>query len=495
MTTYTGPRVWSWTGWPAWVGFLVGNAGLIILYVLLPRLGSVLWLEAAIYLAVCATAAVAIVVGVRRHRPSGRTGWLLLAAGQVVLTAAEVSSYLTEYLGGGFHEPAVADALYVAAYPILGAGLLAFARRRTPGSDAPSALDATIIAVGASLLYWIFLVQPLAVDPDLGTAAKIVQGAYPIMDLMILVIAVRMVLGTGMRTASFVLLSTSVTLLLAADTGYAVLDLLGVDQFVSPLDAVWMISYALLGAAGLHPSMRRIDEHRTVATRDAGIARLAPLAVAVLTAPAVQVVQYLRGDDVHVLLVATACAAMFLLVMARMMGLINAQRTAAITDGLTGLKTRRYFAQALATEIQRVGRTGQSITVLIVDVDHFKQVNDSYGHPGGDQALIEIARRLTLGSRAGTVIARYGGEEFALLLPATGPEGAATAAENIRRAVGGTPITVRPDTHVTITASIGAACLPEHADTPETLILAADHALYSAKDAGRNRTVVAGSTP
>jgi len=495
MTTHTWPRVLSRTGSPAWVGYLAGNLALIVLYVLLPRLGAVVWLEAVIYLSVSASAAVAIMIGVRRHRPSGRTGWLLLAAGQIVLTAAEVSSYVTEYLGGGFHEPAVADVLYIAAYPILGAGLLAFARRRTPGSDAPSALDAAIIAVGASLLYWVFLVQPLALDPDLGTAAKIVQGAYPIMDLMVLVIAVRMVLGTGARTPSFVLLSASVAALLAADTGYAMLDLLGVDQFVSPLDAVWMISYALLGAAGLHPSMRRVDAHRTVATRDASLARLAPLAVAVLTAPAVQVIQYLRGDDVHVLLVAGACAAMFLLVMARMVGLINAQRTAAVTDGLTGLKTRRYFAQALATETQRVGRTGQSIAVLIVDVDHFKQVNDSYGHPGGDQALIEIARRLTLGSRAGTVIARYGGEEFALLLPATGPDGAAAAAENIRRAVGGTPITVRPDTHVTITASIGAACLPGHADTPEALILAADHALYAAKDAGRNRIVVARSAP
>jgi two-component system cell cycle response regulator len=491
MTTYAWARVLPRTRWPAWVGYLVGNLVLIVVYVLLPRLDPPAWVEAAGYLTVSAVAGAAVLAGVRRHRPAGRTGWLLLAAGQFVFAAAEACSYVAEYLGDGFQEPAPADVLYVAAYPLLGAGLLRFLRRRAPGRNVPSGLDAAIIAVASSLLYWVFLVQPLAADVTLGLATKIVQGAYPIMDLAVLVIAARMLLGGGARTASFGLLTASIVALLAADTSYAVLDLLGFDQFDSPLDAVWMISYALLGAAALHPSMRHIDEPGAVATPGAGLGRLALLAVAVLTAPAVQMIQHGRRADLYVPLVATACAVMFLLVMARMVGLIDAQRTAATTDGLTGLKTRRFFAEVLAGEAQRAARTGQPLTVLIVDVDHFKQVNDSYGHPGGDQALTEVARRLTAGSRAGTVIARYGGEEFALLLPGTGPAGAAAAAENLRRSIGGTPIEVRPGTAVTITASIGAACLPEHADGPAALILAADHALYAAKDAGRNRTIVA----
>ncbi len=264
----------------------------------------------------------------------------------------------------------------------------------------------------------------------------------------------------------------------------------GVCACSGRLDALWMGSYALMGAAALHPSMRRMDERSGVATPDASLGRLALLAVFVLVAPVVQVVQYYRDDQVRVPLVASACAVMFLLVMARMAGMVAAQRRAAITDGLTGLHTRRYFEQCLTTEVQRAQRTGLPLGLLIVDVDHFKAVNDTYGHPGGDRVLIEVARRLTTSSRAGTVVARFGGEEFALLLPHTDPAGVAVAAENIRRAIGTTPIAVRNETLIRVTASVGASCLPEHADTPETLVLTADHALYAAKDAGRNRAVV-----
>ncbi len=473
-----------------WSAYLAGNVAVLAAYFALPPAGAPEWLPALIYLGVSAGAVAAVAIGVRRHRPAGRTGWLLLGAGQLLFAAAETCAYGLEYLGGGLTEPSVADVLYVAAYPALAAGLLVFVRRRTPGWDAPTVIDASIVAIGAGLLCWMFVVEPLTLDAGLTTAAKVVQGAYPVMDLLILVLAVRMLLGTGVRTASFVLLVAAVVLLLAADTGYAVLNLLGADSFVSPLDGLWLASYACLGAAALHPSMSRIDQRSAVATPDAGFGRLSMLTVAVLVAPALQILQHLRGGDPHVLLVNGACVAMFALVMARMAGLVAAQRNAAITDGLTGLKSRRYLEQALTTEVQRSSRSGQSVGLLIVDVDHFKSVNDTYGHPGGDRVLIEVARRLSADSRAGTVIARYGGEEFALVLPNAGAAEVAVAADNLRRSIANTPFSVRTGALIGVTVSVGAACLPDHAETVESLVFSADNALYAAKAAGRNRSVV-----
>jgi two-component system cell cycle response regulator len=494
MATLTRPRAGLGAGPRAWSVYLAVNIVLGMLYFVVPSFGATEAAVTVIYLVISAAAPVAMLYGIRRFRPAGRRGWFLLAIGQIVIAAAEISSAAAEYLGDGFEEPAPSDVLYLSAYPILFAALLTFVRRRTPQWDTASALDAAIIAVSAGLVSWVYVVQPLASSSEASTAAKAMQSGYPVLDLLLLIITVRLVLGAGVRTASFTMLIVSIALLLAADTGYAVLSLLAVDQFVSPLDAVWMSSYALMGAAALHPSMRRVDERSATAAPDATLGRLTVLAAAVLIAPGVQSVQYLRGDQVPVPLVAGCCAVMFLLVMVRMAGMVAAQRTAAITDGLTGLKTRRYFEQCLATETQRALRTGQPLGLLIIDVDHFKQVNDTFGHPGGDRVLIEIARRLTLAGRAGTVVARYGGEEFVLLMPQTDARQLTTAAEQIRQAVANTPIAVKSATLLTVTASVGASCFPDHATSADTLVQSADHALYAAKDAGRNRAVVS-ATP
>jgi diguanylate cyclase (GGDEF)-like protein len=489
MTTFTWPRAVFGAGPRAWSVYLTANIALGVLYFVMPSFGATDVVVTVVYLAVCAAAPVAMLYGLRRFRPQGRRGWLLLAIGQFIIAAAEASTAVAEYAGDGFEEPAPSDVLYLSAYPILLAALLTFVRRRTPQWDTASALDAAIIAVSAGLVSWFYVVQPLASGGEASTAAKAVQTGYPLLDLLLLVVTVRLLLGAGVRTASFFLLIASIVLLLAADTGYAVLSLLAVDQFVSPLDAVWMGSYALMGTAALHPSMRRVDERSAAAAPDAGLGRLTVLAVAVLIAPGVQLLQHLRNEEVSVPLVAGCCAVMFLLVMVRMAGMVSAQRIAAITDGLTGLKTRRYLEQCLATETQRSVRTGQPLGLVILDVDHFKKINDTYGHPGGDRVLIEIARRLTLASRAGTVVARYGGEEFVLLMPHTGPGQLANAAEQVRQAIANTPIAVKSNTLISVTVSIGASCFPDHASA-DTLVQSADYALYAAKEAGRNRTVV-----
>jgi diguanylate cyclase (GGDEF)-like protein len=493
MATYTWPRVARGDRPPVWSVYLAANVALGALYFVLPAFGATDVAVTAVFLAVTAAAPVAMIYGVRRHRPAGRRGWLLLAGAQAVIAVAEVSAAVAEYLGDGYEEPAPGDVLYLGAYPIAFAALLIFVRRRTPHWDAPSALDAAVVGVGTGLLSWVFVVQPLAAGTGAGTAARAVQIGYPVLDMLLLMVTVRLVLGAGVRTASFTMLVASVVSLLLADTGYSLLSLLGRDQFVSPLDGLWMSSYVLMGAAALHPSMRRVDERSAAAAPDATPGRLVTLTLAVLTAPAVQLIQHLRGADVPVPLVASCCAVMFLLVMVRMAGMVSAQRTAAITDGLTGLKTRRYFEQCLATEVQRALRGGQSIGLLIVDVDHFKMINDTHGHPGGDRVLTEIARRLGAVAGPGAVVARYGGEEFVVLLPQAGSADLAEAAERVRRAVADTPVAVRQGALLAVTASVGGSSFPDYADSAATLVLAADNALYAAKNAGRNRAVLSGA--
>jgi diguanylate cyclase (GGDEF)-like protein len=237
--------------------------------------------------------------------------------------------------------------------------------------------------------------------------------------------------------------------------------------------------------------MRRLTERSAAAASNATIGRLAVLAVASVMAPATLLVQDGRNAPLHIPVTAGTCIALFLLVLARMAGIVSTQRHAAITDGLTGLRTRRFFEEGLRSEADRAARNGAPLGVLLLDIDHFKRINDTYGHHGGDRVLCEVGRRLLELSGRGNLVARYGGEEFAVLLPHTAPGDLAVLGERIRRGIAMTPMAVTDTTLVTVTVSVGCAAMPAHGDTPEDLVLIADSALYAAKAGGRDRVVSA----
>jgi two-component system cell cycle response regulator len=162
----------------------------------------------------------------------------------------------------------------------------------------------------------------------------------------------------------------------------------------------------------------------------------------------------------------------------------------AVTDPLTGLHNRRYMAGQLGALVRRAGRGGEPVAALLVDIDHFKPINDSFGHDVGDEVLREFAVRLATNVRAIDLACRYGGEEFVVIMPETGLETAHRIAERLRIHVAGSPFRVAGvDEPLAVTISIGVACTLGFDDTPEALLKRADEAVYDAKAAGRNQVV------
>lgn len=158
----------------------------------------------------------------------------------------------------------------------------------------------------------------------------------------------------------------------------------------------------------------------------------------------------------------------------------------SVRDGLTGLYNRRELEKRLYEEIQRARRYHRSLSVLMLDIDHFKNVNDRYGHQAGDEVLITVADLIQLNVRPVDVVCRYGGEELTVILPETDNEGARTAAERIRGTVEDSITTTPQGDMVHVTVSIGFATFPRDGDTAASLVHTADQALYAAKQEGRN---------
>lgn len=163
-------------------------------------------------------------------------------------------------------------------------------------------------------------------------------------------------------------------------------------------------------------------------------------------------------------------------------------RMQSMRDGLTGLWNRMAFLDLLKRELARAGRAGGQTGLLLIDLDHFKHTNDTYGHPTGDLVLKETARRLRQSVRSYDFVGRYGGEEFLIAFPGSGKELLCQRAEAIRKAICSAPIRV-PQGEVPITLSIGAVVAAAGERSASEMVAVADVGLYKAKDSGRNRAV------
>jgi signal transduction histidine kinase len=346
------PGLWQL---PAWLRYVAIGSVAALLYlgipgrIPLPALVSRLLL----YQGVSASAVVALVIGVRRHRPSNQMAWYLLIAGQAIYLFADLTFYTLHDLLHQEQFPSVADALYIGHYPFVVLAVLQLARSRSQGNDREGLIDASIIAIGVGVLSLIFLIEPAVAangQPILMRAAAV---AYPIMDMLVLAVAARLVVGVGLRRPAFYLLTLSLTVLLATDTGYIYLQLNGnyqTDTLTGRLlDAGWLTFYLLLGSAALHPSMRTLSERDLRARSRLARGRLAFLASAALLTPAAIIVQSFRRELQDTTVLAIACTVLFLLVIYRMSGLIRQVET-----GAAELRERGVALQSALSNLEKV---------------------------------------------------------------------------------------------------------------------------------------------
>ena len=427
----------------------------------------------------------AILVGVRLHRPARAALWYWLAGGQLLLASGDVVYTVTTSVLHAEAFPSLADGLYLAGYMILLAGVLLLVRQRTPDRDQASVLDATIVATGFGLLAWVFVMAPAATDASAGLLARLVSLAYPLLDVLLLALLVRLLFSAGLRNPAFQLATLALLLQLASDVVYAAMNLLGQYE-PGPVDAGWLACYLLWGAAALHPSMRTVTDRAPRRLRRYPRGRLVLLAAASLLAPGVLVVQTLRQEYGALLVIAGGCTTLFLLVVARISGLVGqvedqAARLEALAhvDELTGIPNRRAWEVQLSRALAAAHRRSAVIHVALLDLDHFKRFNDQYGHQAGDRLLAAAAAAWRVQLRPTDLLARYGGEEFGVVLDdcALGE-----AIEILER--------LRSQTPLGQTVSAGVATWTG-AGTAEELVARADTALYQAKHDGRDRVVAA----
>ncbi len=165
----------------------------------------------------------------------------------------------------------------------------------------------------------------------------------------------------------------------------------------------------------------------------------------------------------------------------------------SVTDDLTQLYNSRYLSQVLRRETKRASRSGRPLSLLFIDLDGFKSINDTHGHLYGSRALVEAAALIRISARETDVVSRFGGDEFALILPDTGSEGAAAVGERIRERIDAHRFLQGDGLDIHLTVSVGVATLPDVAASTEGLLQAADQAMYHVKERGKNGIYIAGS--
>jgi signal transduction histidine kinase len=304
-------------GWRAYLGL---GAVLCVAYYLVPATAAKL----VVWPLIGASSVAAVVVGTRWHRPASPLAWYLVAAGQLsFITGDWLYVIRVQVLQAGQLFPSVVDLFYLAFYPLLVAGLLLI-RRRGPGRDVAGLIDAAIITIGLGLLSWEFLISPYISMADFSPGQRLVAIAYPLADVLVLAVAVRLAVGAGRRRLAWWLLAGSVVPLLFGDTvsGLQLAGTWGTWQRQQALDLSWILFYLGFGAAALHPSMVELSGRGLVAARLTR-GRLLLLAGAALLSPTVLAVQAARGEPspATVTALAIGSAVLFVLALARMAGL------------------------------------------------------------------------------------------------------------------------------------------------------------------------------
>jgi diguanylate cyclase (GGDEF)-like protein/PAS domain S-box-containing protein len=349
----------------AWRIYLAIGAALILVYYVAP---FPLKGNGLLFNAIGLSSAAAMIIGARLHRPHTPLAWYLFAAGHLLFVTGDAFYYTYPILfRSEIPFPSFGDLFYLSVYPALIAGLLLIIRRRNPGGDRASLIDALIITTGLALLAWVFLMEPYAQDPTLSGFEKLVSIAYPMMDVLLLAVAIRLSVDRGVRRPALGLLVGSIVSLLAADAILGVLTLHGGYQEGGLLDIGWAAYYLLWGAAALHPSMKSLEEPSPNPETKLTRGRLIVLTCASLTSPGIRAIQATRGEAIEGWILIAGSMALSVLVVARLAGLLHEQQRSTARE-----RTLREAGQALvsSTSKEEVLAATLTSTASLVGSDH-----------------------------------------------------------------------------------------------------------------------------
>ncbi|MFE9773593.1 diguanylate cyclase domain-containing protein [Streptomyces sp. NPDC005931] len=455
---------------------------------------------------VSASVVFAISVGVSRNRPPSLIPWGLFAAGMAPYAAADTIWGLYQVREAEVPFPGVADWLYLGSYLLFTAGLVTLARQQAGRLHWAGLLDAGIVTLGFATLSWAFILAPY-LRSDMSAWPLALSIAYPATDLVLLSVAARLMLTTGTRTPSFLLVIGWLVVLLTADgLYYGTQATSGTAVAQDASEVAWMISSLLLGAAALHSSVAR-PSHLAVDQEHLPPRRLTVLIALILMGPLIVLanVSGIRNQPVDVTVIVGMMAGLSLLLLLRIAFLAQyAQGRAtalaaslreqaqlqeqlshqATHDPLTGLANRALLNERLESALARCSIACPAGLVML-DLDGFKDVNDTLGHPAGDELLIDVAGRLAGRVRDQDLVARLGGDEFALLVEGVDSVALHDYAMRILDAFQD-PFLLAQGDSVDLSTSIGARSI-SWPITPAEALRDADTALYRAKTAGKNQ--------
>lgn len=444
--------------------------------------------RSAWYLAAACSALLAGFLGLAHRRPVLTSAWALILAGFAGWVAGDLVWTLETVVIQVDSYPLFSDVVYLSSYGVLAIGCLKLVRRRQGEKDVEALLDALIVAGGVGVVAAVFLIVPSAEDSSLTLLGKLVSSAYPLADVVLVAVLLRMWASPGAQTVSFRLLVAAVAATLAGDASWNVHVLISGDFGATLLhEALWLAAYLLASVAVWLPSVHSVVPGvPPTETRGHSSRRRLFLLAGGLALPAFTLL-VVHGDPSRSRLLVVSLGSLLLtgLVLLRMSGLVSSVEAQAVqlaalarSDHLTGAANRRTWDHELSRACRHSKDTGEALWLVILDLDRFKVYNDTHGHQTGDRLLREAVAAWSdqLGDDA--FLARYGGEEFAILLPGRTLTEVHAAIQRLRQ--------VTPDGQ---TFSAGVAQY-RPAAAPHVTVAHADAALYEAKRLGRNRTVV-----
>ena len=425
-------------------------------------------------------------------RGRARMVWALFAGGQWIWAITDALYGASLIWGTEPAEVSIFDVGWLAFYlPMLAGALLLYLRLR-PERGWQGVIDGLMLSTAVAAMGWVLVIEPIAADSSGGLTGTFVGILYPVLDLSCLVALGWILMRHGNRTPVWLRwVAGAFAVQAAAGLAYVASSLYGNE--LGPLPA------ATFMAAGLFWTMAGVSRMRAGHRSWVAGAKDAPPAwsesipfmvgAAVVGIGAVTTTTEMR---IAAFVAAVIMAVRAIDALAVRRGLLAERDRLLVIDPLTGAYNRRFLAQEAERAFARARRGEEAVSVVVLDLDGFKGVNDRFGHGLGDELLKAVSTGITGELRLGDLLCRLGGDEFIVLCPATDSDGAVVLAERMRHTIERVAHELVPES--VVTASLGVATFPGDADDPDDLIRHADTALYAGKDAGRNRVVAFADT-